>query len=65
MMELLDAVGTSMQIGCQFYVLTFTDLGTNDAELLNTSFHRYLLPKPRGITASATQTFASLFGGSP
>jgi subtilisin-like proprotein convertase family protein len=43
--------------------VTFTDLGTNDAELLNTPFTGTYYPNP-GATASATQTFASLFGGS-
>jgi subtilisin-like proprotein convertase family protein len=43
-------------------VLTFTDLGTNDAEAMNLPFTGTYYPNP-GITASPTQTFASLFGG--
>ncbi len=43
--------------------LTFTDLGTTDAELLNTPFTGTYFPNP-GASTSPTQTFASLFGGS-
>lgn len=58
--------GNGGPVGTNSYWLgstvTFTDLGAADAELLNNPFTGTYFPNP-GATVSATQTFASLFGG--